>query len=228
MRICLITYPVPHKKTQQIFFNLHRRGMTEGMGFLFAPFSPRQSRTIALHHRPAQDVGIDPVSLAKAHGLPSHTLEDYGKILSEYDIFIVAGAGLLPGEFCSSARILNAHPGLLFQSRGLDSFKWAIHDLLPVGNSLHYIDADVDAGEVVCTVPTPVYADDDLETFALRHYEAEIDMISNFDRYLDAAQPPATYPWGESHMRMPAEKEAVMIDLFEQYKEKFAQTMPLV
>lgn len=44
---------------------------------------------------------------------------------------------------------LNAHPGLLPEVRGAASVAWAIYHDLPVGCTCHFIDAGIDAGDIV-------------------------------------------------------------------------------
>lgn len=220
MRICLITYPVPHLKTQQVFFNILRRGSVDKISFMYVPYIKRAKRAVIIHHRPSQFIGVDPISLQRKYNIQSFELDDWSAASSEHDLFIICGSNLLPIDFASNAKILNAHPGLLMQSRGLDSFKWSIYNLVPVGVSLHYINSEVDAGTILYTEMTPVFREDDISTFALRHYEAEIDLLSNYDRYLNITTP-KVYPSSDVRKRMPHNEESDMVRLFEKYQELF-------
>ena len=60
--------------------------------------------------------------------------------------------------------------------------------MLPLGVTLHYIDENVDAGEVISVVETPVFASDSLESLARRHYENEIKLLSEFELYMRKPQ----------------------------------------
>jgi phosphoribosylglycinamide formyltransferase-1 len=222
MKCCLITYEVPHLKTQQVFFNLIRMGLQKDLSLMFAPFTERKKRQVVLAHRPEQFLGADPNRLATTYGIRTYALDDWRIALQNEDIFIICGSNLLPDDFAATGRVLNAHPGLLMQSRGLDSFKWAIFEGKQVGVTLHFIDANVDAGVVVHTEPTPVFIEDSMETFAQRHYEAEIDIISNFKRYIESSDSPTIYTQANAHMRMSNAKEREMMSHFDQYKIQFA------
>ena len=46
--------------------------------------------------------------------------------------------------FAGGKPIVNAHPGIIPLTRGLDSLKWAIYQNVPIGNTLHLIDNEVD------------------------------------------------------------------------------------
>jgi phosphoribosylglycinamide formyltransferase-1 len=87
--------------------------------------------------------------------------------------------------FVRGKKIINCHPGILPAVRGLDAFKWTIYEMKPLGVTLHYIDEEVDSGEIISVIPTPIFITDDLETLARRHYENEIYVLSNFEEYLN-------------------------------------------
>ena len=140
------------------------------------------------------------------------------------DIYLILGAGILSADCIRGKKILNAHPGIIPISRGLDAFKWAIYNCDPIGNSLHFIDEAVDAGEIVAVKQTPVYTKDSLESFAARHYEREIEMMVNFEYYLE--KPVNDFPdapIGEPHMRMKLEFEKQLEDRFEVFKSKYSK-----
>ena len=100
----------------------------------------------------------------------------------------------------------------------MDSFKWAIYNNDPVGNTLHLIDNEVDKGEILQIEYTPIFSTDSLETLARRHYELEIDMLAKVLEVIDSKvisnniEKPAT-------MRMKAEIEVEMVRKFEDWKE---------
>jgi phosphoribosylglycinamide formyltransferase-1 len=119
-------------------------------------------------------------------------------------------------------KIINCHPGIIPACRGLDSFKWAIYDMKPLGITLHYIDAQVEAGEIIAVIPTNIYKTDSFATLARRHYENEINCISNFIYHLENPRNPfSEIELSESRMRMPIEKERELVRRFSDYVEKF-------
>lgn len=225
MKVAIITYDAPHLKTEQVGLSLAAR---PGLDLhLFAlPFRPRPAREPLFQHRPEQASAPPSAQVARSIGCAFTRVESAGEIAVEgFDYYVIAGAGLLPGSFVERTRgkVINAHPGIIPVSRGLDSFKWSIVDGVPVGNTLHFIDGEADAGDVLTIRPTPVFASDSLESFARRHYEQEIDMLCSFDRYLGA--PRAASSLGEprpARMRMPREQEVRLLEAFDRYKEAFA------
>jgi len=218
--VSLITYDAPHKKTQDILFRLLRQGRFK-ITLTLVPFKSRPQRTTAFQHRPAQLVGPDPRTLAKEYQLETFALEDWRAFKQRIDYFLICGAGLIDGSFCTSAQIINCHPGLIPQSRGLDAFKWCIYKGWRLGNTLHRIDGGVDLGTILHHRPTDAFAEDDLAALAMRHYEAEIDLLVNFDRYLVGGTV-LSLDQQEPTKRMPAALEPEMMRNFENFKRRFA------
>jgi phosphoribosylglycinamide formyltransferase-1 len=163
--------------------------------------------------------------LAEFHKLDFYTCT-YDYIPDVADCYIVGGAGILKATAIGRKKIINVHPGIIPLARGLDAFKWSILNRVPLGVTLHYIDAEVDAGETIAVVQTPVFRSDSIEMLARRHYELELDLLGNFQFFLASPEtailPPLTYPESEPKMRMSIEVEQKMIGGFDEYKKKFA------
>lgn len=219
MKICLLSYDAPHQKTAQVLMGLHNRGF-RNIDFLLMPFVKRPEREVAFRHRPAQFEGADPRSLAAFNGGKVMDYDRWRNVLKEYDWFLVCGSNLIEADFANSGRILNVHAGLIPSVRGLDSFKWAILNGLPLGNTLHKIDEHADAGEILFHLPTPVFAKDDLATLAKRHYENEIWMLTHFDMLLEQRKT-LDLPEHAATMRMSAEKEALMLRAFPKFQQEY-------
>jgi len=121
--------------------------------------------------------------------------------------------------FASGKPIVNAHPGVIPLTRGLDSFKWAIYNNDPIGVTLHLIDNEVDKGEILRIEYTPVFLSDGLETLARRHYELEIDMLANVLEVIDTRQQTA-HDEKPPTKRMKAEVEVEMVKKFDAWKQR--------
>jgi len=93
-----------------------------------------------------------------------------------------------------------------------------------LGVTLHYIDAKVDAGEIIYISSTKVYINDTLQTLADRHYKNEIDCMSKFDDYIDN-------PYNlfknikkdKAKMRMSLSIEKEMISNFSEYLKIYGE-----
>lgn len=219
MKLALLTYDTNHLKTEQVALGLSERHQHD-LTLIALPYVQRPARAIARPHRPDMSQGTTPDRLAHAIDAPLIKVPSADAIpLEGFDCYLITGAGLLPGQFveATAGRVVNAHPGIIPLVRGLDAFKWAIHDDMPLGNSLHLIDADADAGDLLAVVQTPIFSDDSYETLARRHYEREIAMMIDFERYLTGPRPQPATPIRPARMRMKAETEVEMIANFAGY-----------
>jgi phosphoribosylglycinamide formyltransferase-1 len=224
MRLGLITYDTNHFKTEQIALGLNLQGYSD-LIFYGLPFVQRPGREVLFAHRPDMTQGAHSRDVAAAVNAPFIAVETAAAIPADgADLFVILGAGLLPAEFVqlTLGRVINAHPGIIPLVRGLDAFKWAIVDGMPVGNSLHYIDEEADAGEVLGIESTPLFSDDTLETFARRHYELEILMMIGFEAYLERGPLSPSAATRPARMRMPLDVQATLLERFEEYKGQFA------
>jgi len=228
LKVGIISYDYPHLKTEQLLHRLlFRNKLAAGPGvdieLLALPVWPRPLGGVVVAHRPDQERSIPTRELASRDGLDVAPCT-YDSIPDIADFYLVAGAGIFRKSAIGGKKILNAHPGIIPSARGLDAFKWSIFEGVPLGVTLHTIDAEVDAGEVVAIVKTPVYPSDTLELLARRHYELELDVLSEFLPLLDGAVGPdtAAYPEKPRRMRMPIRTEKEMVAKFDEYKRKFS------
>lgn len=218
-KLGIVTYDVQHRKTQEVAFGLHAAGLDD-LTLVTVPFSPRKPRDVAFAHRPDMFEGPDPRALGKALGAD---IVPYAGVTDAdgFDYLIIGGAGLLPVDQFSRTKVLNVHPGLTPLVRGLDSFKWAILDGAPIGNTLHYVDAGVDSGEVIAQRRLPIFSDDTIELVAQRLYRDEINMMLDFQNLI-AGGTTLDLEEGPAHMRMPRSKEALMLDAFPAWRDTHA------
>tara|TARA_B100001540_G_scaffold316422_1_gene346223 strand:- start:1268 stop:1942 length:675 start_codon:yes stop_codon:yes gene_type:complete len=217
----VITYNVAHLKTEQVLKKIIEQDSFSEITVFLIDFKPRKAREVYFHHRPDQFKLNPQLTISKIHNLNSYNWDMEGELPIDCDYNIITGAGLIPEKAIGSKKIINCHPGIIPLSKGLDSFKWSIIEKLELGVTLHYIDAKVDEGEIISIERTPVYATDTLDDLARRHYEIEINMLSNFMRYF--GKPFECYEDGVPKMRMPFEKEKFLKKEFAEYKEMFGK-----
>jgi folate-dependent phosphoribosylglycinamide formyltransferase PurN len=67
------------------------------------------------------------------------------------DLIIFTGGNILRGQVLDVPRlgVLNVHLGLLPEIRGMSSPEWSLLKQVPVGISIHYMDAGIDTGPVL-------------------------------------------------------------------------------
>lgn len=97
------------------------------------------------------------------------------------DLIVLAQSGIVRTSLIARARlgVVNAHPGLLPDYRGIEPALWALHDGAAecLGSSLHFVDAGIDTGPIISVrrfVPPQGLAFEELER-AL--YEDCVDVI---------------------------------------------------
>jgi phosphoribosylglycinamide formyltransferase 1 len=228
LRIGLISYDHAHLMTEQVLHRLLLKnqsgtGPTLDIKLLALPFALRPPRKVLFAHRPDQEKSVPTRELAVRHRLDFVPCT-YDSIPDVADFYLIAGAGIFSAKAIGQKKIFNAHPGIIPLARGLDAFKWSILRGVPLGVTLHTIDAEIDAGEVIAIVRTPVFPSDSIDSLARRHYERELDMLSEFLTFLEGKAKASlpVYPESPPTMRMPIDIENEMIAKFEEYKRKFS------
>ena len=220
VRIGILTYNSAHLKTEQLVCRYVQNEAISAINLYGLPFNSRKKRSVIFSHRPEMTGSVLTESLAELSKVTFQQWDGSKDISGSNDVFIIGGAGIIDIAFAKGKPIVNAHPGIIPLTRGLDSFKWAIYNNDPVGNTLHLIDNEVDKGEILQIMRTPVFTSDSLETLARRHYEMEIDMLANVLKVIDERifpsdiEKPAT-------MRMRAEIESEMVRRFDEWKKNW-------
>ena len=217
MKIGLLTYDYAHLKTEQLVCKYVENEKIKEINLYAQPFKPRKERVILFSHRPDMTRSVPTESLAELPKVNFQKWDGEQDISANNDIFVIAGAGILDIAFAKEKPIVNAHPGIIPLTRGLDSFKWAIYNNDPIGNTLHLIDNEVDKGKILQINYTPVLTSDSLETLARRHYENEIDMLANVLDVIESRVIPSDKE-KPATMRMNSEIEAKMVRNFDDWK----------
>jgi methionyl-tRNA formyltransferase len=123
------------------------------------PVPPRFAELVAGSDIPRQTV--------KNHNDP-----DCREMLMAYgpDLIVLGGTRILrPPVLAIPPRgTINAHPGLLPQLRGSSSVAWALHKDLPVGSTVHYVDAGIDTGPILLRRELSVHRDESYEQIVRR------------------------------------------------------------
>ncbi|MEM9685592.1 MAG: formyltransferase family protein, partial [Bacteroidota bacterium] len=135
-----------------------------------------------------------------------------------FDHILIAGAGLLPENLSDKFKIINAHPGYLPNTKGLDAYKWAVYHGHPIGVTTHYISGKADEGQLIERRTVPVYFEDTFHSVAYRIYDTEIDMLVNAPKIVEANK--ATLEdladqRYQANKRMPHHYEIIMMERFE-------------
>ena len=144
-------------RSEPVLARLHSKVREEGIGwvlrYLFGRTQPAHSRG------PASSSFDDPVAFCRRNAIPFLEIDplDSPKSLEvirklQPDLAIHAGAGILRTQTLAIPTMgtLNAHMGLLPFYRGMNVAEWAALNGDPVGCSVHWVDAGIDTGNIIC------------------------------------------------------------------------------
>lgn len=141
------------------------------------------------------------------------------------DIGIILGARILkPIAFSAfNLGVINMHPGILPQNRGLDTIKWGILKDLPQGVTSHLINEKIDMGLLIDKKEIKIYSDDTLTDIYLRVQSLEqqmmIDSIKIINDNKDLKHFKELSNGKNYHRSVPPEIEKSLYEKFTKYKK---------
>lgn len=183
-KLMLFVYDFPHKKTQDFLFRL----LVEGYKVEYCIAAPWKKLNISpssvrIDHK--HQGLIHPKKICEYFNIKYQVLDHGSQETKEYirknpvDLYIISGARILTKEVIEACqgRILNIHPGLLPDVRGLDTFLWSIILKKPLGITTHLITPKIDSGLLVYKEKLPIYKDDTAFDITLRLLEYQTDIL---------------------------------------------------
>jgi len=188
-RIVILTYTQPHRKTYDTVCLLKAKGY-ENVLLIAVDFHYTKHFKPLVEHRPSSFCDIKPFELAKAMGYKYkefHSLNDINYKEFAESIFLICGAGIIPENLVKNCKIINAHPGILPNIRGLDALKWSLLKNQPIGVTVHLISEKPDAGILIMQKTIDILPFDNIQSLGYRLYELEIKMLVDSIEYLDQA-----------------------------------------
>ena len=209
--IGILTYPIPHQKTQDIVLRLLKHFEPTEICLIRAKYGIRPKRDVLINHRPDNPLPYNDAQLADVIGsFLFKNIADAPKC----DFYIIGGCGIISD--IGDKLILNSHPGYLPNVRGLDALKWALYEGQPIGITVHAISDKVDLGEVYHRAIIVREPFEDFYHLAMRQYKLEIDALIHVAAYFSDYQKRATnidaydreYP---VHKRMDMRTEAELL-----------------
>ena len=229
MKIGIFTYNFPHFKTQQYLLELvvtdNKPEVIFAQDNKDLPFYQSKVRILPRHEylhdiqSIARVLKIDLVN--KDHDHPD-TIDIIKN--RELDLGIILGARILKKDTINAFKIgiLNIHPGLIPENRGLDNLKWAIIDNIKQGVTTHLIDEYIDKGLIIDRQPIHVYPDDTLVDVALRlHEKGQEMMIWAIDEIKNMRSFSTVSNEGKCNKSLQPELEATLLTRFEYYKQYY-------
>lgn len=154
--IVIFVYNFPHKKSLKGMQLIKSYGY-KNISLIAAPKIKLKFRQSKNRISVREEEIVNPYELAKEYGWKSIVAEHNSKEAVSFlhkiapEIGVILGARILSEQVikCFSRGIINFHPGVLPENRGLDNLKWAIFKNIPQGVTTHFIDKNIDEGVLI-------------------------------------------------------------------------------
>lgn len=184
MKTGVFIYSFPHWKSQNGLFNLCFNNYKPALALAADPIelnfyqSKIRTSTQDLYLQKTED-------LCKYYNIPYHNVvhnsTETVKIIkkNKLDLGVILGARILKKEIVNAFNIgiINMHPGILPENRGLDNIKWSVVKNLPIGVTSHFIDSKIDMGEKLLSQTIKIHPDDEFLDFCVRNQNLEQELM---------------------------------------------------
>ena len=124
-------------------------------------------------------------TVMRPHGIePLNVKQDWTTLVGRYSLIVSAHCKqLFPSGMVQQIRCVNVHPGLNPYNRGWFPQVFSILNKLPLGATIHVIDAELDHGPIIVQKQVPLYEYDTSLTAYNRVLGAELELL---DEHLEA------------------------------------------
>lgn len=224
MDIGVLTYDFPHKKTNDIISELLVCGYKIKCIISAPPVKINTPKSL-VKVKPRHLIYNSAKNISKQHNIPYYVCEHNSKeavdIISKYklDLLIIGGARILKGKIINtpSIGVLNFHPGIIPDVRGIDALKWAIYHNKPIGVTSHIIDEKIDKGIIIKKEVLKLYSDDTIIDISLRLQQLEIKLMMDSLKLLESKELDEFEIAGQGsfYSYMEAEYEATILETLE-------------
>jgi phosphoribosylglycinamide formyltransferase-1 len=224
-------YNFPHKKTQDFLFRLLVKGYKPSMVVAANMVSlniPESSIKSKIRH-----IGlIHPKEICEQFNIEylvlDHNSNELESLLESEkpDLGIISGARILKSPIINQFKsgIINFHPGLIPEARGLDALFWSIKNDIQLGVTAHLIDKRIDAGKILAIKHLKVFKDDTLLDLSNRLYEIQLEMIEDsITSAIEGKWQEVNYSETLYNRKMPVEIESEIHNLLPNYLLKYSK-----
>jgi len=234
LKIGVFAYNWPHQKTQSGIFNLCVSGFKPEIALCADPVKLNFYKS-QVRIGPKDLYVHNTTDLCKYFNIKSvvlkHNSKECEKIIKNMnlDIGIVLGARILKDNIINSFNIgiINMHPGILPENRGLDNLKWAVIKGMKQGVTSHLIDGSIDRGRMIDQQIVKVYKDDTLVDIHLRLQNKEqqmmIEALGKIQEMKSLEDFPLLSHGKNYHRSVPPEIEKNLFENFKSYKENLGE-----
>jgi phosphoribosylglycinamide formyltransferase-1 len=228
-KLAVFAYNFPHKKTQDFLLRLLLEGYEISVVIAADPVKlnipPSSVRTKIRHEALTDPRQICERIGAAYQAIPHNSAQTVELVKSSrIDLGLIAGARILkqPVIDAFTIGIINFHPGLIPEIRGLDTLLWSIHKGVPLGVTSHLIDSDIDAGSILIREHISIFEDDTALDLSERLYEKQLEMIRPSIECGLGGRGVAVDPGTPYNRKMPPELERITLEKLSSYLRRFA------
>ncbi len=183
LNIALFAYNFPHRKTVDFLDQIYMHGYS--ISLILAAVAIEIKSPKSFFNFQSKPIKNDIHYYVKKHSIPYYVVKHNSQktitLLSKYSInfSIISGARILDRSIIQNIKygILNFHPGILPQIRGLDSLLWSIYKNKPLGVTAHLINHEIDSGYLVCQQKINISMTDDIYSLKEKIYQLQLDLI---------------------------------------------------
>jgi len=229
LRLGVLAYDFPHKKTQDFLLRLFAEGY-KIEAVIAGPRVELKLPPLGLRTKIRHTALLHPEGVAGRIGVGYHALpHDDNRVVElirslRLDLGIIAGARILKKPLIEAFGIgvINFHPGLIPEARGLDALQWSVHQGLPLGVTAHLIDEHVDAGTTLIKQRIPVYRDDVFQDLSERLYETQLEMLTPAIEAASRGEGTPVDPATSYNRKMPVDMEREVAAKLNEYVRRFS------
>lgn len=190
-KIAVFAYNFPHKKTQDFIFRLMIEGFTPRIVLAADPVVldiPKPT----IRYKPKHSDLVSPRLICEKFNIEFVVVDHNSKYCQDalrsldIQIGLISGARILNKEIIDRVPkgIINIHPGLLPEVRGLDALLWSVYEGHPLGVTAHAINEKIDHGHIITKQVIPEYSDDSLIDLSLRLEQTQTSIVGEAIRKL--------------------------------------------
>ncbi len=229
MKLVLFIYDFPHKKSLKGMQLIKSKGI-EDVYVIASPKVELKFRQSKNRVSVLETEIIEPSTLANQYGWDSlvtnHNSEEAISFLKKIKPShgIILGARILNKNVidCFSSGIINFHPGVLPENRGLDNLKWAIYNNLPQGVTTHFIDENIDVGYEIYKEYLEVDVRDTLFDINSKLFDLQIEQLNKLiENNFDIQNLKSLVTKNPSQKAVSDEIDEKIIIAFEDYKKQY-------
>jgi methionyl-tRNA formyltransferase len=166
-----------HPYGREMLRILLERGFTPSLLIQEASEVAAEERAKFLNRIAGQPVPPPITDLVAGSGILCQTVENHNdpdcreKLRADGpELIVLGGTRILrpPILAIPPGGTINAHPGLLPRLRGSSSVGWALYKDLPIGSTVHYVEAGIDTGPILLRRELPVHRGETYEQIVRR------------------------------------------------------------